>query len=132
MKKIVIVGGGNVGYYLAKSLLEGDYEITLIEIQKLRCNYVADMLDVTTYYGDGTSLSTLRKAKVQDADVFIAVTGLDQDNFVACQLAKKYFHIKKTMAKANNPKNAEAMEKLAADKVVSSINMLTTLIESQI
>lgn len=132
MKKIIIIGGGNVGYHLAKILVGKNYDIRLVEKKKERCTFVADMLDIPTYCGDGSSITTLKRAGVSDMDIFIAVTGQDQDNFVAAQLAKQYFNVKRVIAKSNNPKNAEAMEKFSADVVVSEINIITGLLLDQV
>lgn len=132
MKKIIIIGGGNVGYHLAKILVEKNYDIRLIEKKKERCTFVSDMLDIPTYCGDGSSVGTLKRAGVAEMDIFIAVTGQDQDNFVAAQLAKQYFNVKRVIAKSNNPKNAEAMEKFSADVVVSEINIITGLLIDQV
>lgn len=131
--KIIVIGGGNVGYYLSRSLLRShQHEIRLIEKEKDKCMYVADRLDISVIHGDGTLIRTLKKAKAKDADILVAITGNDQDNFVAAQLAKHYFQIKNVIVKANNPKNIDVLKTLAADIVVSSINIITGLIEQEV
>ncbi|HIZ56066.1 MAG TPA: NAD-binding protein [Firmicutes bacterium] len=130
--KIIIVGGGRVGFYLAQTLIASGHEIQLIEKSLAHCTYVADRLDISVIHGDGTSLATLRRAETAEADILVAVTGLDEDNFVVCQMAKRYFHIKRTIAKANNPKNVEVMRQLAADMVVSNTKIITDLIEQEV
>lgn len=130
--KIIIVGGGNVGYYLSRSLLKNHHEILLVEKEKEKCMYVADRLDISVIHGDGTLLRTLEKAKASTADILVAITGNDQDNFVTAQLAKHYFQIKNVIVKANNPKNIDVLKTLAADIVVSSINIISGLIEQEV
>ena len=102
--RIVIVGGGKVGYFLCKALIENGHEVHLIEINKLLSAHVADELDIPVVCGDGTTLEAQIAADTAKADAFVAVTGRDEDNLIACQLANLHFHIEKTDARANNPK----------------------------
>ena len=74
----------------------------------------------------------LEQAGVADADSVIAVTGRDEDNLVACQLAKRLYQVKKTIAKVNNPKNVDALKKLGVDIVVSSTDNITGQLEREI
>ena len=89
--RIVIVGGGKLGYHLATIMLDRKHDVRLIEKNKLRCMRLANELDVEVICGDGTEIETLEDAGTQNADCFIAVTGQDQDNLVASQLAKRQF-----------------------------------------
>ena len=82
--------------------------------------------------GDGTELESLTDAETEDADCFIAVTGRDQDNLVACQLAKRQFHVKRVIARVNNPRNSQAMKAFGADIAVSSTEVITSLIEQEV
>lgn len=67
--KIIIVGGGKVGFYLAKSMRSQGYEAVIIEQDKEQCRSCADLLDVRVCCGDGTSQEVLRTAGAEDADV---------------------------------------------------------------
>lgn len=130
--KIVIVGGGKVGYYLCKAILERGHNVKLIEKEKSVCEHIANELDITVLCGDGTSIEMLELADTQGADCFIAVSGNDEDNLIACQLAKGKFNVKKTIARSNNPKNIEIMEKLGIDIPVSSTGIIANLIEHEV
>lgn len=130
--KIVIVGGGKLGYHLAQTMLERDYEVELIEKNKLKCMHLADVLDVEVVCGDGTEIQVLADANTHKADCFIAVTGSDQDNLVASQLAKKRFQVKKVITRANNPRNLEALRMLGMENAVSSTEIITRLIEQEV
>lgn len=132
--RIVIVGGGKVGYFLTKLLVEsGKYHITVIEEQPELCRKVAEEFsNVTVIEGDGTSLDTLSDAKVYRCDFFIAVTGRDEDNLIACQLAKRVFEVKRTIARANNPKNINVMKRLGVDNVISSTDIIAKIIEHEV
>lgn len=129
---IVIVGAGNVGYYLTKALLDNnEHDIRIIEMNYSRCIYTADRLQVPVIHGDGTQISTLEKANIRKADILVALTGNDEDNFIAAQLTKEYFKIKTIIAKSNNPKNLESI-KTVANIVISSANIITKIIEQEV
>ena len=87
--KVCIAGGGKVGMYLAQSLLAHRHKVTIIEPQEALCRSLADALDVPVVCGDAISFDTLRTADVASCDAFVAVTGNDEDNLVACQIAKR-------------------------------------------
>lgn len=130
--RIVIVGGGKLGYFLARNMIDRNYEVKLIEKDKMRCMKVANDLDAEVICGDGTQIEVLISAGIAKADCLIAVTGRDQDNLVCSQLAKKKFMVKKTIARANNPRNLEALRKLGVTNAVSSTEIITRLIEQEV
>ncbi len=129
---IVIIGGGKLGYYLVKTLLPYKHKITIIEKTTEYSKKIALELDVEVINGDGTDISLLEELEVDKADVFIAVTGKDQDNLIACQLAKRNFNVERTIARVNNPKNISVFEKLGVDLAVSSTSMIAEMIEKEI
>jgi K+ transport systems, NAD-binding component len=130
--KIVIAGGGKVGFYLVKTLLPYKHKIIVIESQKELCEKIANELNIVAVNGDGSSIEYLTEARVNEADIFIAVTGKDQENLIACQLAKKNFGVKRTIARVNNPKNISVFEKLGVDKAVSSTSIIADMIEQEV
>lgn len=103
--KVIIVGGGKVGYYLLKMLKDKRYEITLIEKSRKICNKIAEDFNIAIICGDGTDLDVLKDAGIEDAEVVAAVTGKDEENLVICQITKNTFSVNKTIARINNPKN---------------------------
>lgn len=130
--RIVIAGGGKVGYYTAKTLKEGGNTVSVIESRREACEQIANDLDIPVTHGDGTTIEALLSAGIEDADAFIAVTGRDEDNLVACQLAKRKFGVKKVVSRANNPKNLDTIKSLGADIAVSSTQIITDLIEMEV
>ena len=130
--RIVVVGGGKVGYYLTKTLLEHGHQPHLIEINRETCTHVSNDLDIPVICGDGSTIDILTRANAQDADALIAVTGRDQDNLIACQLAKRRFQVKRTVARINNPKNASVMKQLGVDIPVSSTDNIARLLEREV
>ena len=94
--RVCIVGGGKVGYYLAKTLLEHGHTPVLIEDDPAMCRKVADSLDLTVVCGDGTFAEVQESADVAHCSAMVAVTGRDEDNLIVCQLAKQVFKVKRT------------------------------------
>ena len=91
--KVCIAGGGKVGMYLAQSLLAHRHKVTIIEPQEMLCRSLADSLDIPVICGDAISFDTMRTADVASCDAFVAVTGADENNLVACQIAKREFGV---------------------------------------
>ncbi len=132
---IIIVGGGKVGYYLAKMLAQLKYKITVLETNRDLCMNIVNAtsdLGVNVINGDGTNMNFLKDADIESADALIAVTGRDQDNLIVCQIAKKEFNTKKTIARVNNPKNIKIFEKLGVDSAVSSTATIVDIIEREV
>lgn len=130
--KVLVIGSGKLGYYLTKMLLESNYEIRLIDNSREACAYAADNLDVPVIWGDGTSVETIAQGIGDGCDVVIAVTGKDQDNLIACEIAKRKFGVKKAFARSSNPKNTEVLKALGVDIAVSSTQIIAGLIEHEV
>lgn len=130
--KIIIVGGGKVGFYLAKTLRGEGHDTVIVERDKEQCKVCANLLDVTVCAGDGTSQSTLRAAGAEEADVIVAVMGSDESNLICCQTAKKIFGVRKTIAKVNNPNNVEALRRLGVDTAVSATDYIIQFLEREV
>ena len=132
---IIIVGGGKLGYYLAKTLAPGKHQLVLIEEDYNLCKkIVVELCDlgVQVIHGDGTDINFLKDARIQQADIVIAVTGFDENNLVVCQLAKHYFSVPRTIARVNNPKNINVFKQLGVDSVVSSTALIADIIELEV
>ena len=99
---ILIGGAGDVGFHLAKLMTSEDQNITLIDHDDAVLEYSATHLDVSTIKGEITSIETLMNGKVENADLFIAVSTHESANLLACILAKK-LGAKKTIARVSNP-----------------------------
>jgi trk system potassium uptake protein TrkA len=129
---IIVVGGGKVGYYLTKSLLEVGHEVLVIEQDPRKCAILTDELGANVLQGDGCDVAVMARAGLSRADVMVAVTGDDEDNLVACQLARHKFHVPRTIARINNPKNERIFRKLGIDVTVSSTELILSQIEQVI
>lgn len=129
---VIVVGGGKIGFYLSKTLIEHGHQPKIIEIKKNVCEHIANQLDISVINGDGSTIETLELADAEHADALICVTGQDQNNLVSCQLAKKIFHVPKTVSRVNNPKNAEIMKKMGVDIPISSTDSIARLLEREV
>lgn len=129
---IVIIGGGKIGYYLTKTLLPYKHKIVVVEPHREYCEKIANELNVAVVIGDGTDIEKLSEVGVDKADIFIAVTGRDEDNLIACQLAKRNFGVRRTISRVNNPKNIQVFERLGVDIAVSSTSIIADLIEQEV
>ncbi len=129
---VIVVGGGKVGYYLAKTLIDHGHEPRIIELSRDLCHKIANDLDVPIICGDGTTIKALEEVGAEEADALICVTGQDEDNLVACELGKRVFNIKRTVARVNNPKNAAIMKKLGVDIPISSTDNIARLLEREV
>jgi len=129
---VIIVGGGKVGYYLGRTLLAQGHEITVIEDDPGIFALVSNQLDCPVILGDGSSSAVLEKAGTSRCDVFVAVTNHDHDNLIACEVAKREFGVRKTVARVKNPKNEAIMQQLGVDVTVSSTAIISSLIESEL
>lgn len=130
--KVMVVGGGKIGFYLAQTLLEHGHEPVIIEKDPKTCHNIANSLDLPVILGDGTTLDTLESAGIRDCDALVGVSGQDENNLVACQLAKQVFGIARTVAKVNNPKNLEVMRQLGVDIPISSTLNIARLLEHEV
>lgn len=129
--RMVIAGGGKVGLNLAIAMIGKRHQVSLIESDREKCSKLANILDAEIVHGDCTNVSTLEAAKTKDADCVMVVTGSDQENIVAAQLAKNYFNAKKVIARTSDPRNLETFRVLGIDYAVSSTDIITRLIEQE-
>ena len=128
---IIVVGGGEVGFHLTRSLLKNGHETLCIERNAARCALIAEELGSVVHRGDGCEAATLDRVGAARADVLIAATGEDEDNLVACQVAKHRFNVKRTIARINNPQNKQIFRLLGIDAKVNSTELILAQIEQE-
>ncbi len=129
---IIVVGGGKVGYYLAKELVEEGNEVLVIEKDPPKAERIAEELGDISLRGDGCEASTMEMAGFGRAEMVIAVTGDDEDNLVVCQVAKAKFNVPRAVARINNPKNEEIFRKLGIDTTISATTAILSRIEQEL
>jgi trk system potassium uptake protein TrkA len=129
---VLVVGGGKVGYYLSKELVENGHEVVLMEKDRGRADQIADEIGSIVVAHDGCEGKYLGEAGCARADIVAAVTGDDEDNLVICQMAKHHFDVRRTIARVNNPKNEELFRHLGVDEIISPTRMVLGSIEQDI
>jgi trk system potassium uptake protein TrkA len=105
MAYAIITGGGKIGYYLARSLINNDYEVLLMEKDAGTYRRLSADLGDVVMHGDACDPLTLKAAGIERADVLVAATGDDADNLITCQLATHCFGRVRVIARVNNPDN---------------------------
>ena len=128
VKKVLIVGGGNVGFKLAQTLEGGNYHTRLLDTSQERCEMLSEELDKTiVLQGDGTDQDLLREENVGDMDMVVAVTGDEEMNILSCLLAKN-LGARKTITRINNFAYMPLIQPIGIDHLVcprlSAINSI--------
>lgn len=129
---IIIGGGGEVGYYLAKGLIQQGHEVLLLEKDPMRFERLKKDLGTSVLRGDACEARTLDEIGTERANLVIAVTGDDDDNLVICQMAKAHYHVAFTVARVNNPGNESLFRDLGIDMLVSPTAAILHMIEAEI
>ena len=134
--KVVIVGGGNVGTFIAAELTSGGHEVTIIEVEAdrvARAQSSGEPAGVRWVLADACEVDNLRKVPLDGVDVLAAVTGDDEDNLVVSLLSKQEFAVPRVIARVNNPKNHWMFtENWGVDVAVSTPHLLTSLVEEAV
>ncbi len=86
---IIIIGAGELGYYLAQLLLDEEHDAVVVDKDAARCEKISQKLDIVATQGDGTETAVLEKVGVKEADAVVALTGQDETNMVISLLAKE-------------------------------------------
>ena len=126
----IVIGGGRVGYFLSRDLLERGDEVTLVENDSARAEWLESQLGSIVMCGDGDEMAFLSTTGIERADAVLAVTGDDARNLVALQLAKKHFNVPLAIARVNNPANVEIFKALGIDEAISATEILLNALES--
>lgn len=128
--KVLIIGGGKVGTYLASHLLSADHEVMVIEqrreeIERLQREIGAEQV----LLGSGTDPVVLEAAGIRKVQVVAAVTGSDETNLVVTNLARFEFNVARTIARVNNPKNDWMFtEDMGVDVALNQADLMVHLI----
>jgi len=124
LKKVMILGGGKIGFYLATALIERGIHVKIIEADLDRCKELADKLhgDAIVIHGEGTDINLLEEESLADMDAFIGVTGLDEINLFM-SLRAKQLDIGKIIAKISRQSYVHIVEKLGINMAINSVNI---------
>jgi len=129
---IVICGGGKIGEYLAKQMMARGHEVAVIEKDPDVATHLAEVLPRKAFIinGDGCDSNFQADADVAYADVFVATTGHDDENLVACEIARTVFKVPRAIARVNNPKNIRIFSACGIEPV-SSTTIISQVIEEE-
>ncbi len=123
LEKVMIVGGGNLGFYLAKELGEARVSTTIIEADRMRAQKLAEDLDhALIINGDGTDVNLLEEENVDQMDAFIGATGYDEQNLLLALMAKQY-GVDKCIAKVSRKNYTKIIDKLDIDAALNPVNI---------
>jgi len=125
--KIIITGGGAVGYHLAKMLSSEMQDIYLIDENQERLDYIQSHIDIFAIKGDAKSISILKEAEVEQCDLLIAVTSSEETNLLVSILAKQ-FGAKRAISRINNMElleddNQTLFRELGIDNLISPVKL---------
>ena len=129
---VVIAGGGRVGSHLAKTLAPQGRDVVVIEKDPAICEKLASEINALVICGDATDKKILEDAKIQNADVFAAVTGSDNENIVACQLAKYSYRVPLVLARVEDMDRARMLRGMGIDLIVSPAHVASMVFENAI
>lgn len=111
-QRVVILGCGRVGSTLAKQLSSEGHAVTIIDLTSDAFRRLGSKFKGQRQVGTGLDQDTLKKAQVDRADVFVAVTQGDNTNIMAAQIAKEVFAVKKVIARIYDPIRSQAYREM--------------------
>ncbi|MCR5481493.1 MAG: Trk system potassium transporter TrkA [Clostridia bacterium] len=123
LQKVMIIGGGKTGLYLAKMLSESGISVKLVEASKERCFYLSTHLnDVMILHGDATDTSFLEEENLDEMDAFVTATGFDEENLLLALMAKKH-GIEDVIAKISRKSYSGLVENMGIDVALNPLDI---------
>lgn len=123
LQKVMILGGGKTGHYLAQKLSEFGIAVKIIEIDKTRCQYLSNHLDdVLVLNGDATDMSLLEEENIDEMDAVVTATGFDEENLLLALMAKQR-GIEDVIAKVSRESYATLIESMGIDMALNPLDM---------
>lgn len=123
LQKVMIVGGGKTGFYLATKLSEFGIAVKIIEIDKARCHYLSTHLeDVMILHGDATDLNLLQEENLDEMDAFVTTTGYDEENLLLALMAKRH-GIEDVIAKVSRESYSDLIESMGIDMALNPLDI---------
>lgn len=126
LQKVMIIGGGKTGFYLAKMLSEFGAAVKVIEKSKDRCHYLSSHLNnVMVLYGDATDLSLLEEENLDLMDAVVTATGFDEENLLLALTAKRH-GIEDVIAKVSRASYGEIISGMGIDMALNPLDITTS------
>lgn len=128
LQKVMIIGGGKTGFYLARMLSEFGISVKIIEKSKERCYYLSTHLDdVMILHGDATDTNLLEEENMDEMDAFVTATGFDEENLLLALMAKQH-GIEDVISKVSRPSYRELIEKMGIDMALNPLDIISSII----
>ena len=123
LQKVMIVGGGKTGFYLAEKLSEFGAAVKLVEKSKERCHYLSTHLkNVMVLHSDGTDIEFLEEENFNEMDAFVSCTGFDEENLLLALTAKQH-NIEDVISKVSHESYKELIERMGVDMVMNPLDI---------
>ncbi|MCK9444316.1 MAG: Trk system potassium transporter TrkA [Tissierellaceae bacterium] len=121
IERVMILGGSNIGYYLAEKLAKANISVTLVEKDKAKCQELSEVLgDVLIIHGDGTDIHLLEEERISSMDAFIGATGFDEENLLMALMAKQ-LGVPKAVSKISRENYTKIIDRLDIDAALNPI-----------
>lgn len=128
LQKVMIIGGGKTGFYLAEKLSEFGIAVKIIEKSKERCYYLSTHLeDVMILHGDATDTNLLEEENIDEMDAFVTATGFDEENLLLALMAKKR-GIEDVISKVSRQSYKTLIEQMGIDMALNPLDIVTSTI----
>ena len=128
LQKVMIIGGGKTGFYLAGKLAEFGIAVKLIEKSKERCYYLSTHLDdVMVLHGDATDTTLLEEENLDEMDAFVAATGFDEENLLLALIAKQR-GVEDVISKVSHQSYKDLIEKMGIDMALNPLDIVASTI----
>ena len=122
-RKVMIIGGGKTGYYLARRLAEYGSQVKIVEKDKKRCHYLSEHLrNVMVLNGDGADISLLEEENFDEMDAFVTATGYDEENILLALTAKNH-GIEDVISKISHESYNDLISTLDLDMVLNPLDI---------
>lgn len=115
--KVIIMGCGRVGAQLAAALDAEGHKVTVIDVEPFNLRKLPSSFNGTALVGNGLEYESLKKAGIEEADVFVSVTQGDNRNVMACQIAKHIYNVPKVVSRIYDPIREEMYRNLGIESV---------------
>ncbi len=123
LQKVMILGGGKTGLYLAQKLSEFGIAVKIVEKEKSRCLYLSNHLDdVLVLNGDATDMTLLQEENIDEMDAVVTATGFDEENLLLALMAKQH-GIEDVIAKVSRESYATLIESMGIDMALNPLDM---------
>ena len=130
LQKVMIIGGGKTGYYLAQRLADFGASVKLVEQSKERCQYLSTRIpNVMILHGDGTDMDMLEEENIDEMDAFVTATGYDEQNLLLALTAKQK-GIEDVISKISRESYSGLIEEMGVDMVLNPLDITAAYIFS--